>query len=58
MLSGETKENDEDLLSWAVSDVSSSIISIDLKFNDLLSVSQGDSPDLLLIKVCPQEFSP
>ena len=57
MLNGETQLNDENLLSWAISDVSPSEIDIYFRFKDLLSISQGDDPDLLVIKTCPQEYS-
>ena len=39
MLNGQTELNDENLLSWAISDVSPSKVDIELEFKDLLSIS-------------------
>lgn len=49
MLSGDEHMIDENLVSWSITSVSPTLISIDLVFDSPLSVSQGDTPDILVI---------
>ena len=44
------------LKSWNVSVVNSTLIMIDLEFDDSLYVSQGDQPDELLVQINLKDF--
>ena len=49
MLSGDEHMIDGNLVSWSITSVSPTLISIDLVFDSPLSVSQGDTPDILVV---------
>ena len=49
MINGDSQEIDKNLRAWTVSKASSTQIDISLTFDKPLSVSQGDSPDIILI---------
>ena len=49
MLSGDEEAVDENLISWSISEVTSKLIKLNLEFQKPLEVSQGDSPDTLVI---------
>ena len=57
LLDGETKLVKQNLKSWVVKDLSSSQIDIEFTLEDLLSVSQEDSTDILAITICAQEYN-
>ena len=52
MLNGKTKLIDENLSGWVISGASSEDITIKLTIEDLISVSQGDSENIMIIRVC------
>ena len=54
MISGDTEEVDDNLTGWQLFSISSTKIEIDLEFEEPLEVSQGDSPDKLLL-ICNLE---
>ena len=49
MLSGDDETIDDNLTSWKIKSVSASQISVDLDFKSPLLVSQGDSPELIVV---------
>ena len=57
MLNGDTKEIDKNFISWSVTAVSSTKIDISLTFEKSISVSTGDSSDILLIQVSLDVFT-
>ena len=50
MLSGDSLETDENLVSWNVTSVERRLIRLDLEFESPLEVSQGDNPDILVVQ--------
>ena len=56
MLSGDEEAVDENLISWSISEVTSKLIKLNLEFQKPLEVSQGDSPDTLVIQVELSQF--
>ena len=50
MLSGNSQEIDDNLVSWTVSSVSKRLIRLELEFESPLEVSQGDNPDILVVQ--------
>lgn len=50
MLSGESESIDENLQSWQVVSISPTLIKVELEFKDPLQVSQGDTPDQVVIQ--------
>lgn len=49
MFSPDFQEFDENLISWQIDEVTSKAIKISLEFNEYIEVSQGDTPDQLII---------
>ena len=50
MLSGDSLEIDDNLMSWEITDVTNKLIKVALEFAEPLKVSQGDSPDILVLQ--------
>ena len=51
MLNGDTNEIDNNLITWTVTQASSTKISISLTFDKPIIVSTGEAPDILFIQV-------
>ena len=51
MISGDTEEIDDNLIDWKLVSVDSEKLEIDLEFREPILVSQGDSPDRILIQI-------
>ena len=49
MISGETKQPSDNMISWKLFSAEPTKLEIDLEFREPLEVSQGDIPDKLLI---------
>ena len=49
MISGDTEEIDDNLIDWKLVSVNPEKLEIDLEFREPILVSQGDSPDSILI---------
>ena len=56
MISGETKQLDDNLISWKLVSAEPSKLEIDLEFREPIEVSQGDLPDKLLIQIEMAQF--
>ena len=56
MLSGDEQKFDKNLVSWTISSVTSQLIVLDLEFDSPLQVSQGDSPDELVVQAQLSEY--
>ena len=56
MLNGDSLEIDENLISWSIETVTSTLISLNLEFKSPLKVSQGDQPDQIVVQAGLSEF--